>query len=33
MAEKVDVVVIGSVAIGCAIAYYLAREGIKVGLL
>ena len=33
MAEKFDVVVIGAGAIGCAIAYYLAREGIKVGLL
>jgi glycine oxidase len=33
MAEKVDVVVIGAGAIGCSIAYYLAKEGIKVALL
>jgi len=33
MAEKVDVVVIGAGAIGCCIAYYLAREGIQVALL
>jgi len=33
MAEKFDVVVIGAGVIGCSIAYYLAREGIKVALL
>ena len=33
MAEKVDVIVIGAGAIGCSIAYYLAKEGIKVALL
>lgn len=33
MAEKVDVVVIGAGVVGCSIAYYLAREGIKVALL
>ena len=33
MAEKFDVVVIGAGVIGCSVAYYLAREGIKVALL
>jgi len=33
MAEKVDVAVIGAGVVGCSIAYYLAREGIKVALL
>jgi glycine oxidase len=33
MAEKVDVVVIGAGVVGCSIAYYLAREGIKVAVL
>lgn len=33
MAEKVDVAVIGAGVIGCSVAYYLAREGIKVALL
>ena len=33
MAEKTDVVVIGAGVVGCSIAYYLAREGIKVALL
>jgi glycine oxidase len=33
MAEKLDVVVIGAGVVGCSIAYYLAREGIKVALL
>ena len=33
MAEKADVVVIGAGVVGCSIAYYLAREGIKVALL
>jgi glycine oxidase len=33
MAEKVDAVVIGAGVVGCSIAYYLAREGIKVALL
>ena len=32
MAEKVDVIVIGAGAIGCSIAYYLAKEGSKVAL-
>jgi len=33
MAEKFDVVVIGEGVIGCSVANYLAREGIKVALL
>jgi len=33
MAEKFDVVVIGAGVIGCSVAYYRAREGIKVALL
>ena len=33
MAEKSDVVVIGAGVVGCSIAYYLAREGIKVALV
>lgn len=33
MAEKVDVAVVGAGVIGCSIAYYLAREGIKVALI
>ena len=33
MAEKFDVAVIGAGVIGCSVAYYLAREGIKVALL
>ena len=33
MAEKVDVAVIGAGVIGCSVAYYLAKEGIKVALL
>ena len=33
MAEKVDVAVIGAGVVGCSVAYYLAREGIRVALL
>lgn len=33
MAEKVDVAVIGAGVVGASVAYYLAREGIKVALL
>ena len=33
MAEKFDVAVIGAGVVGCSVAYYLAREGIKVALL
>ena len=33
MAEKADVVVVGAGVVGCSIAYYLSREGIKVALL
>ncbi len=33
MAKKTDVVVIGAGVVGCSIAYYLAREGIKVALV
>ena len=33
MAETADVVVVGAGVIGCSVAYYLAREGIKVILL
>ena len=33
MSETADVVVIGAGVIGCSVAYYLAREGVKVVLL
>ncbi|MDA0264101.1 MAG: FAD-dependent oxidoreductase [Chloroflexi bacterium] len=33
MAENYDVVVVGAGVVGCSVAYYLAKEGIKVGLL
>ena len=33
MADTVDVAVIGAGVVGCSVAYYLAREGIKVALL
>ena len=33
MPENADVVVIGAGVVGCAVAYYLAREGVKVILL
>ena len=33
MPESADVVVIGAGAVGCAVAYYLAREGVNVTLL
>ena len=33
MPESADVVVIGAGVVGCAVAYYLAREGVKVTLL
>jgi glycine oxidase len=33
MANTVDVAVIGAGVVGCSVAYYLAREGIKVALL
>ena len=33
MAEIADVIVIGAGVVGCSVAYYLAREGVKVTLL
>ena len=33
MPETADVVVIGAGVVGCSVAFYLAREGIKVTLL
>lgn len=33
MPESADVVVIGAGVVGCSVAYYLAREGVKVALL
>ena len=33
MPETADVVVIGAGVVGCSVAYYLAREGVKVTLL
>ena len=33
MPESADVVVVGAGVVGCAVAYYLAREGVKVTLL
>ena len=33
MADKFDVAVVGAGVVGCSVAYYLAREGIKVALL
>ena len=33
MADSADVVVIGAGVVGCSVAYYLAREGVKVTLL
>ena len=33
MPEKVDVAVVGAGVVGCSVAYYLAREGIKVALI
>ena len=32
-ADVVDVVVVGAGAVGCAIAYYLSREGLRVRLM
>ncbi len=33
MSERFDVVVVGAGVVGCSVAYYLAREGVRVGLL
>ena len=33
MADRFDVAVVGAGVVGCSVAYYLAREGIKVALL